>query len=100
MEIHRIPLKVLRRSIGYVPQDTFLFSDTIRENIAFGRQDATDEEIERAARIAQIWEDITGFPEGLHTRVGEKGVTLSGGQRQRVAIARAISDGSTLLHLG
>lgn len=90
MEMHRIPLKVLRRSIGYVPQDTFLFSDTIRENIAFGRQDATDQEIERAARIAQIWEDITGFPEGLHTRVGEKGVTLSGGQRQRVAIARAI----------
>jgi ATP-binding cassette subfamily B multidrug efflux pump len=89
-EIHRIPLKVLRRSIGFVPQDTFLFSDTIRENIAFGRRDATDREIERAARIAQIWEDITGFPEGLHTRVGEKGVTLSGGQRQRVAIARAI----------
>jgi ATP-binding cassette subfamily B multidrug efflux pump len=89
-EIHRIPLEVLRRSIGFVPQDTFLFSDTIRENIAFGRQDATDQEIERAARIAQVWEDITGFPEGLHTRVGEKGVTLSGGQRQRVAIARAI----------
>ena len=90
LEIHGIPLKSLRGSIGYVPQDTFLFSDTIRGNIAFGRQGATEQEIERAARIAQIWEDIMEFPEGLNTPVGEKGITLSGGQRQRVAIARAI----------
>jgi ATP-binding cassette, subfamily B, multidrug efflux pump len=90
IEIHRIPLKELRQLIGYVPQDTFLFSDTIRENISFGRLDATEEAIERAARIAQIWDDFMGFPEGLDTLVGEKGVTLSGGQRQRVAIARAI----------
>jgi len=90
IEIHRIPLKVLRRSVGYVPQDTILFSDTIRENITFGMPDATEERIEEAARIAQIYDDITEFPEGMDTVIGEKGVTLSGGQRQRIAIARAI----------
>jgi ATP-binding cassette subfamily B protein len=90
IEIHHIPLKVLRRDIGYVPQDTLLFSDTIRENIAFGRLDATEEEIEEAARIAQIYEEVMGFPEGMNTVIGEKGITLSGGQRQRIAIARAI----------
>jgi ATP-binding cassette subfamily B protein len=89
-EIHRIPLKMLRRSIGYVPQETFLFSDTLRENIAFGRLEATEQEIEEAARIAQIYDEIMEFPEGMNTVIGEKGITLSGGQRQRVAIARAI----------
>jgi ATP-binding cassette subfamily B multidrug efflux pump len=90
VEIHEIPLEVLRKSIGYVPQDTFLFSDTIRENIAFGKIDATDKEIEAAARLAQIYDEIMEFPEGMSTMVGEKGITLSGGQRQRIAIARAI----------
>ena len=90
VEIHEIPLEVLRRSIGYVPQDTFLFSDTIRENIAFGKLDVSDKEIEEAARLAQIYDEIMGFPEGMNTMVGEKGITLSGGQRQRIAIARAI----------
>ncbi|MDI7260136.1 MAG: ABC transporter ATP-binding protein [Thermodesulfobacteriota bacterium] len=90
IEIHRIPLKALRGSIGYIPQDTFLFSDTIRENIAFGRLNATEEEVEEAARIAQIYDEIMGFPAGMDTVIGEKGITLSGGQRQRVAIARAI----------
>jgi ATP-binding cassette subfamily B protein len=90
IEIHRIPLRVLRRSIGYVPQDTILFSDTIRENIAFGIPDVAYEKIEEAAHIAQIYEDIMGFPKGMDTVVGEKGITLSGGQRQRIAIARAI----------
>jgi ATP-binding cassette subfamily B protein len=90
IEIHEIPLGVLRTSIGYVPQDTFLFSDTIRENIAFGKLDATDNEIEEAARLAQIYDEITEFPEGLNTVIGEQGITLSGGQRQRIAIARAI----------
>jgi len=90
IEIHHIPLKVLKRDIGYVPQDTLLFSYTIRENIAFGRLDATEEEIEEAARIAQIYDEVVGFPEGMNTVVGEKGITLSGGQRQRIAIARAI----------
>jgi ATP-binding cassette subfamily B multidrug efflux pump len=89
-EIHRIPLKRLRRSIGYVPQDTFLFSETLRENIAFGRLEAKDQEIEEAARIAQIYHEIMEFPEGMNTVIGEKGITLSGGQRQRVAIARAL----------
>lgn len=89
-EIHRIPLKRLRRSIGYVPQDTFLFSETIRENIAFGRTEAKDQEIEEAARIAQIYDEIMEFSEGMNTVIGEKGITLSGGQRQRVAIARAL----------
>jgi ATP-binding cassette subfamily B protein len=90
IEIHNIPLKLLRRDIGYVPQDTLLFSDTIRENIAFGRLNTTEEEIEEAARIAQIYDEIVRFPEGMNTVVGEKGITLSGGQRQRIAIARAI----------
>ena len=89
-EIHQIPLSVLRSSIGYVPQDTFLFSDTIRENLTFGKLDATDSEIEEAARLAQIYEDILDFPDGMDTVIGERGITLSGGQRQRVAIARAI----------
>jgi ATP-binding cassette subfamily B protein len=90
IEVHEIPLEVLRRSIGYVPQDTFLFSDTIRENIAFGKLDATDKEIEEAARLAQIYDEVLEFPEGMDTVIGERGITLSGGQRQRIAIARAI----------
>jgi ATP-binding cassette subfamily B protein len=90
IETHEIPLEVLRKSIGYVPQDTFLFSDTIRENIAFGKMVATEKEIVEAARLAQIYDEIRGFPEGMNTMVGEKGITLSGGQRQRIAIARAI----------
>ena len=90
IEIHEMPLEVLRRSIGYVPQDTFLFSDTIRENIAFGKPNATDKEVEEAARLAQIYDEVMEFPEGLNTVIGEKGITLSGGQRQRIAIARAI----------
>ncbi len=89
-EIHAIPLKTLRGSIGYVPQDTFLFSNTIRENIAFGNPGASEEEIARAARIAQIDDDIRSLPMGIETFIGEKGVTLSGGQKQRIAIARAI----------
>ncbi|HVP76922.1 MAG TPA: ABC transporter ATP-binding protein [Thermodesulfobacteriota bacterium] len=90
VEIHDIPLKVLRSSIGYVPQDTFLFSDTIRENIAFGRMNATEKEIEEAARLAQIYDEVMDFPERMNTVIGERGITLSGGQRQRIAIARAI----------
>jgi ATP-binding cassette, subfamily B, multidrug efflux pump len=90
VEIHEIPLEALRKSIGYVPQDTFLFSDTIRENIAYGKIDATDKEIEEAARLAQIYDEVMDFPEGMNTVIGERGMTLSGGQRQRIAIARAI----------
>ncbi len=80
----------LRRQIGFVPQETFLFSATIAENIAFGVEDATDEQIRRAAELAGLAGDIEGFPEGYATMVGERGLTLSGGQKQRTAIARAI----------
>src|SRR5262249_53007049 len=80
----------LRRNIGFVPQETFLFSETVRENIAFGKEDATDEEVRAAAEGASIAADIEAFPERYKTMVGERGITLSGGQKQRSAIARAI----------
>jgi ATP-binding cassette subfamily B protein len=80
----------LRRQIGYVPQETFLFSATLADNIAFGVESATEEQIRRAAELAGLASDIEGFPEGYRTLVGERGITLSGGQKQRTAIARAI----------
>ncbi|SRR5579883_361370 len=80
----------VRRHIGFVPQETFLFSATIAENIAFGVEGATPEQIRRAAELAGLSTDIEGFPEGYQTMVGERGITLSGGQKQRTAIARAI----------
>jgi ATP-binding cassette, subfamily B, multidrug efflux pump len=88
--IREIPLGVLRASIGYVPQETFLFSETLAENIAFGVENATREEIEQAATEAGIADDIREFPKGFDTLVGERGITLSGGQKQRTAIARAL----------
>lgn len=84
------PLEQLRRSIGYVPQETFLFSDTLAENIAFGLDEVDRRQIERAADVAGLTDDIKNFPDGLDTLVGERGLTLSGGQKQRTAIARAI----------
>jgi ATP-binding cassette subfamily B protein len=89
-DVTGLTLSSLRGSIGYVPQDTFLFSDTIRENIRFGASDADEERVIEAARVAGILDEIEGFPSGLDTLVGERGVTLSGGQKQRVAIARAL----------
>ena len=83
-------LEDLRRSVGFVPQETFLFSDTIRENVAFGVASATDSEVEAAASTAHIKTEILEFPKGFSTVVGERGVTLSGGQKQRTAIARAV----------
>jgi ATP-binding cassette subfamily B protein len=83
-------LEELRRAIGFVPQETFLFSDSIAENIAFGRPDATQPEILDAATTAHIAAEILEFPNGFETRVGERGITLSGGQKQRTAIARAV----------
>lgn len=83
-------LSSLRKNIGFVPQETFLFSDRIRENIALGVDSATDEEIHDAAAAANIAEEIESFPEGYRTMVGERGITLSGGQKQRSAIARAL----------
>jgi ATP-binding cassette subfamily B protein len=88
--VREFPLAVLRRNIGFVPQETFLFSDTIRENIAFGAEDATLEQVRQAAEAASIAAEIESFPEGYNTLVGERGLTLSGGQKQRTAIARAI----------
>lgn len=88
--IREYPLETLRRNIGFVPQETFLFSDSVRENIAFGVEAATDDQVRRAAEAANIAADIEGFPEGYSTLVGERGITLSGGQKQRSAIARAI----------
>ncbi|HUM05018.1 MAG TPA: ABC transporter ATP-binding protein [Terriglobales bacterium] len=88
--IREFPLEVLRRSIGFVPQETFLFSDTIRENIAFGQDETTLDEVKAAASAANIAHDIEAFPESYNTTVGERGITLSGGQKQRTAIARAL----------
>jgi ATP-binding cassette, subfamily B, multidrug efflux pump len=88
--VREYPLAALRRNIGFVPQETFLFSDTVRENIAFGVEVAGDEQILSAAEAANIAGDIAGFPDGYRTMVGERGITLSGGQKQRAAIARAI----------
>lgn len=90
LPIREFPIDFLRANIGFVPQETFLFSDTIRENISFGKEDATDAEIRAAAEAANIAADIEGFPDGFDTVVGERGITLSGGQKQRTAIARAI----------
>ncbi len=84
------PLATLRQSVGFVPQETFLFSETIRENVGFGAPDATEEAILEAARAAHIRDEILGFPKGFDTLVGERGITLSGGQKQRTAIARAL----------
>ncbi len=88
--IREYPLEELRRAIGYVPQDTFLFSETVRENIAFGVADAAEEHVMEAAEIASISGEIQSFPQRLETMVGERGVTLSGGQKQRTSLARAI----------
>ncbi|MGH9712101.1 MAG: ABC transporter ATP-binding protein [Candidatus Acidiferrales bacterium] len=88
--IREYSLAELRRAIGYVPQDTFLFSDTLRENIAFGVNDALEEHVFEAAEIASISGEIQSFPQRYDTMVGERGITLSGGQKQRTALARAV----------
>ena len=88
--IREFPLEFVRRHIGFVPQETFLFSDTVRENIAFGLEGATDEEVRAAAEAANIAADIESFPDKYQTMVGERGIALSGGQKQRIAIARAL----------
>ena len=88
--IERIPIEVLRRAIGFIPQDTFLFGETIRENIAFGVESASDAAVQRAAEISHIDGDVQAFPNKYQTVVGERGITLSGGQKQRTAISRAV----------
>lgn len=88
--IEKLNLNNLREAIGYVPQDAFLFSDSIANNIQFGKEDATREEIIEAAKNAYVHKNIIGFSKGYETVLGERGITLSGGQKQRVSIARAI----------
>jgi ATP-binding cassette subfamily B protein len=88
--IREYPLDTLRANVGFVPQETFLFSETIAENIRLGAPAATEQDIEQAATAAHIAEDIRDFPRGFQTMVGERGITLSGGQKQRTAIARAL----------
>ncbi len=90
VSVRDYPLRQLRSGIGYVPQETFLFSDSLAQNIAFGVEDAGRADIEWAAEIAGLTEDIRSFPNGFETMVGERGITLSGGQKQRTAIARAV----------
>jgi ATP-binding cassette, subfamily B, bacterial MsbA len=90
IDVRDATLGSLRRQVGIVPQETMLFGGTVRENIAYGRLDATDAEVEAAARAANAHEFIERLPEGYHTVVGERGQKLSGGQRQRIAIARAV----------
>lgn len=89
-DIIRFELQSLRRIIGFVPQETFLFSDTIHNNIAFARPDAPREEVIRAAQIAAIHQEITQFPEGYESLLGERGLNISGGQKQRISLARAL----------
>lgn len=88
IDIRDVTLSSLRRNIGIVQQDVFLFAASIKENIRYGRIDATDEEIVQAAVAAEIHDDIMKMPDGYDTIVGERGITLSGGQKQRVSIAR------------
>jgi ATP-binding cassette subfamily B protein len=88
--IKKIPLNILRSNIGYIPQDSFLFSDTIRENIIFGVNNVSEDEIIKSAEVSQISNDINEFPEKFETMLGERGINLSGGQKQRIAIARAL----------
>ena len=98
-DINTIPLKTLRENIGYVPQDNFLFSDTLKSNIAFGAENEDMEAIQSATRAACIHENIVQFPDGYETIVGERGVTLSGGQKQRSSIARALMKNAPILIL-
>ena len=90
LDINEIPLKTLRESVGYVPQETFLFSETIQQNISFGRPEASFKAIQENSKISNILPDIQTFPGQFETFVGERGITLSGGQKQRIAISRAL----------
>ncbi|HEX7056879.1 MAG TPA: ABC transporter ATP-binding protein [Bacilli bacterium] len=98
-DIRSLSLDSLRKTIAYVPQEGFLFSTTIRDNIAFFDRDSTQEQVESAAKLAEVYENIMGFPDKFATRLGERGVTLSGGQRQRTSLARGIIKDAPILIL-
>jgi ATP-binding cassette subfamily B multidrug efflux pump len=98
-DIRTIPLDTLRSAIGYVQQETFLFSDTLGENIAYGTDDGTEEHVREAAEVSQITRDLDEFPKGFSTMLGERGITLSGGQKQRTSIARAVMRNPKILIL-
>ncbi|MCC6638352.1 MAG: ABC transporter ATP-binding protein [Ignavibacteriaceae bacterium] len=99
VNIKDISLKTVRRSIGFVPQEAFLFSETIKNNICYGKPDATESEITERAKIAQFSKDVLEFPEGFETVVGERGITLSGGQKQRASLTRALMTDPEILIL-
>ncbi len=99
VDVRRIPLEVLRSHLGYVPQETFLFSDTIFDNISYGVDDGTSEKAAHAAEVSQIVKDIEDFPKAFQTMIGERGITLSGGQKQRTSIARAVMRNPRILIL-
>jgi len=98
-DVKQIPIKALRKSIGYAPQESFLFSESIKENIAYGLEDDDVRLVQEAATVSNLTDDIEGFPQGYDTVVGERGVMLSGGQKQRVALARAIARHPSILIL-
>lgn len=99
INIKHIPIEVLRSNIGYVPQETFLFSDTIVENISYGVDNGEEERMREAAEVSQIVRDVNDFPKGYETMLGERGITLSGGQKQRTSIARAVMRNPKILIL-